>query len=102
MSELGVFDFPGRSAAGGRESPGRLRLRQTYPDVTVDEVREATGFALDVADDVGTVPPPDDAALEIIRTIDPLRIREREFADTELRRRFRFRNRALELCPTCL
>ena len=45
VSELGVFDFP----------DGRMRLRERFPDVTVDEIVAATGFELDVAGDVRTV-----------------------------------------------
>lgn len=93
VSELGVFDF----------ADGRLRLRQRYPDVTVDEIRKATAFDLAIADDVTTVPPPDDAALAIIRTLDPLKIRDREFTPEELDRRYRLRDAPpWEPCVTCL
>ena len=51
VSNLGVFDFatPDRS----------MRLVSVHPGVTVDEVVEATGFALVVPDDVPDTPRPD-------------------------------------------
>jgi glutaconate CoA-transferase subunit B len=90
VTELGVFDFP----------DGRARLWQRYPDVSVEEVRAATGFAFEVADERATVPPPDPAALALIRAIDPLRVREREFAGEELRRRFAWSGDAG--CTVCM
>ena len=42
VTELGVFDYPG----------GQARLAQVFPDVTVAEVRAATGFDLQVAGDL--------------------------------------------------
>jgi glutaconate CoA-transferase, subunit B len=102
VTELGVFDFLGGSGAGGRDSPGRMRLRQRYPDVTVEEIRAATAFELAIADDLDTVPPPEDEALAVIREVDPLGIRNREFSDRELQRRYRFRDQTPHLCPHCL
>lgn len=44
VSDLGVFDFTG---------PGHtMRLVSLHPGVTLDRVREATGFELAVADEV--------------------------------------------------
>ncbi len=79
ITELGVFDFPG----------GVARLRQTYPDVSVDEVRAATGFELAVDPNLRPLPRPDPAAIALIRRLDPLGIRRREFSERELQRRFR-------------
>jgi glutaconate CoA-transferase subunit B len=59
LTPLGVFDFP--------EEGRRMRLRRLLPDVTVDDVREATGFAVDVADDVDELPAPSDGELDILR-----------------------------------
>ena len=79
VTELGVFDY---------DSDGRMRLRELWPDVTVEQVREATGFELSVADDVREVVPPSEAELAVVRTIDPLGVRTSEFDPLELARRF--------------
>jgi glutaconate CoA-transferase subunit B len=78
VSELGVFDF----------ADGRIRLRELYPDVTVEDVRAATGFELAVHPELRPVPPPDPAAVAVVRQLDPLGIRRREFAASELERTF--------------
>jgi glutaconate CoA-transferase subunit B len=44
-----------------------LRLTRIHPEVTVDQVREATGWELDVADDVDTTEPPTAEELEALR-----------------------------------
>ena len=71
ISNLGVFDF---------ETPDHaMRLRSLHPGVEVDEVVEATGFALVVPDDVPTSRLPDADELELIREVlDPTRLREKE------------------------
>ena len=72
MSDLGVFDFatPDRSM--------RLALRCTRVS-RVEQVREATGFALAVADDVPDTREPTADELRLIReVIDPAGLRERE------------------------
>ncbi|MEE1741142.1 CoA-transferase [Streptomyces sp. BE147] len=71
VSDLGVFDFatPDRS----------MRLASLHPGVTVGQVREATGFALTVADDVPPTREPTAGELRLIReVIDPAGARERE------------------------
>lgn len=71
VSDLGVFDFatPDRS----------MRLASLHPGVTVDQVREATGFALTIADDVPYTREPSAAELSLIREIiDPHGTRNRE------------------------
>lgn len=90
VTELGVFDFV----------DGRARLRQVYPDVTVEEVVAATGFAVD-ARSVATVPPPTPEAIAAVRDVDPLGIRQREFSETELSRRFRWSEGQRD-CIVCL
>ena len=79
VTELGVFDY---------DDTGHARLRQLFPDVTLDEVRAATGFEVKVAGDLRTVPPPGAAELAALRGIDPLGVRRSEFAPDELRRTF--------------
>ncbi|MFI5676050.1 CoA-transferase subunit beta [Streptomyces cellulosae] len=76
VSDLGVFDFatPDHS----------MRLASLHPGVTVDQVREATGFELTVPDAVPYTREPTDRELELIReVIDPGRTRAREVPDRE-------------------
>jgi glutaconate CoA-transferase, subunit B len=80
VTELGVLDFP----------DGRARLREVFPDVTVDEVVAATGFELDVAGDLRPVSPPRAEELAVLRSVDRLGVRRSEFDDRELARRFRW------------
>jgi glutaconate CoA-transferase subunit B len=78
VTELGVFDF--RDA--------RARLVQVFPDVSVADVRTATGFPLEVAGDLRTVAPPSTAELATVRSVDPLKVRTSEFSRRELDRAF--------------
>lgn len=78
VTELGVFDF----------RDGRARLVQVFPDVSVADVRTATGFPLEVAGDLRTAPPPSTAELATVRSVDPLKVRTSEFSRRELDRAF--------------
>jgi acyl CoA:acetate/3-ketoacid CoA transferase beta subunit len=74
ISNLGVFDF---------ETPDHcMRLVSTHPGVSVDEVVENTGFALQLNEIDGYVPQtraPLDAELQIIRNVlDPESVRDKE------------------------
>jgi acyl CoA:acetate/3-ketoacid CoA transferase beta subunit len=71
VSNLGVFDFA---------TPDHvMRLASVHPGVTVDEVVQATGFALVIPDDVAVSRGPTPEELELIRTVlDPLGLRDRE------------------------
>jgi glutaconate CoA-transferase subunit B len=52
-----------------------LRLVAVHPGVTVDRVREATGWDLQVSDDVATIEPPTEAELRLLREdVDPDRV----------------------------
>ncbi|MEU6055483.1 CoA-transferase [Streptomyces xanthochromogenes] len=71
VSNLGVFDFatPDHS----------MRLASLHPGVTLDEVGEATAFALAVADEPAYTREPTPEELHLIReVIDPDGLRERE------------------------
>ncbi|MEU1328986.1 CoA-transferase [Streptomyces sp. NPDC005865] len=71
VSDLGVFDFgtPDR----------RMRVASLHPGVTLDQVREATGFALAVPDDVLYTREPTAEELRLIReVVDPRGLRDRE------------------------
>jgi glutaconate CoA-transferase subunit B len=90
VTELGVFDFP----------DGRMRLRERFPDVELGAIHAATGFELDVADDLRTVSPPRFEELAIVRSIDKLGVRRMEFDERELRRRFAW-SAHHAACPCC-
>jgi glutaconate CoA-transferase, subunit B len=83
VTELGVLDF---------DSDGRARLRELFPDVTVAQVRAATGFELRVAPDLRAVAPPGASELAVLRSIDPLGVRRSEFGPADLARTFETRN----------
>ncbi|WP_033318019.1 CoA-transferase subunit beta [Streptomyces yerevanensis] len=71
VSNLGVFDFatPDRS----------MRLASLHPGVTVEEIREATGFELTVPEEVPYTREPTGEELELIRDVlDPQGLRNRE------------------------
>ncbi|MFJ4779496.1 CoA-transferase subunit beta [Streptomyces sp. NPDC088762] len=71
VSDLGVFDFAGPSRS--------MRLASLHPGVTVDQVREATGFELAIGDDVPYTREPTAEELRLIReVIDPKGLRDRE------------------------
>ena len=78
VTELGVFDY----------RDGRARLVLIFPDVTVAEIRAATGFPLEVAGDLRNVAPPSTAELAAVRSVDPLKVRTSEFSPRELDRVF--------------
>ncbi|HUS21266.1 MAG TPA: CoA-transferase [Aeromicrobium sp.] len=71
VTNLGVLDVKG---------PGdTVRLISVHPGVTVEDVREATGFELAVVDDIAETRTPSYAELVVIREmLDPKRLRERE------------------------
>lgn len=71
VSDLGVFDFatPDRS----------MRLASLHPGVTVEQVREATGFGLMTGQDIPYTREPCPEELRLIReVIDPGGLRDRE------------------------
>jgi acyl CoA:acetate/3-ketoacid CoA transferase beta subunit len=71
VSDLGVFDFA--------TPDGSMRLASLHPGVGLEQVREATGFALAVPDEVPYTREPDAAELRLIREVlDPGGTRARE------------------------
>jgi glutaconate CoA-transferase, subunit B len=90
VTELGVFDFRG----------GRMRLRERFPDVALEEIEAATAFELDVASDLRTVAPPRPEELAVVRSIDRLGVRRKEFDARELERRFAWSSHQAG-CPCC-
>ena len=69
VTNLGVLDFGGPDHAA--------RLVSVHPGVTVDEVLDATSFPL-LIDDVATSREPTAAELELLATLDPKSLREKE------------------------
>jgi acyl CoA:acetate/3-ketoacid CoA transferase beta subunit len=71
VSNLGVFDVKG--------AEDTVRLLSVHPGVSVDQVREATGFELDVPADVPTTREPTTEELVLIREmLDPKGLRFKE------------------------
>ncbi|MGW6977303.1 CoA-transferase subunit beta [Streptomyces sp. NPDC054952] len=71
VSDLGVFDFTGPGHA--------MRLVSVHPGVNVEQVREATGFELTIADEVPYTREPTPEELRLIReVVDPEGLRDRE------------------------
>lgn len=69
ITDLGQFDW----------ANGRMRLTHTHPGVSVADVQKKTGFALEVAPDVGETEPPSDDEIRLLREqIDPLNVRKLE------------------------
>ncbi|MEU5694377.1 CoA-transferase [Actinosynnema sp. NPDC020468] len=63
----------------GFSAEGRVRVRSVHPGVTVDRVRENTGFPLDVPDDVPETRLPTVEETRLIREVlDPKGLRDRE------------------------
>ena len=65
VTTLGVFGFEPESR--------RMRVEKLHPGVTLDTVRENTGFELLVADQVGIAEPPSSDELDMLRALDPER-----------------------------
>ena len=61
VSSKGVFDFETRDRT--------MRLRSFHPDVSVDEIVEATGFPLVVDDSVQETRLPTDEELRLMREV---------------------------------
>lgn len=74
VSNLGVFDF-GATDANGVPT---MRLVSVHPGVEVDEVIEATGFDLVVADDVTETRAPTSEEMAHIERLDPKGLRHAE------------------------
>jgi acyl CoA:acetate/3-ketoacid CoA transferase beta subunit len=71
VTNLGVFDFQTERHA--------MRVRSLHPGVSLDEVREATGFELEAAGDVPQTREPTEEELDVIRAlIDPTGLRKQE------------------------
>jgi glutaconate CoA-transferase, subunit B len=65
VTTLGVLGFDARTR--------RMRLDAVHPGVTVEQVRENTGFELLQAAEIPTTPPPTEDELTMLRALDPER-----------------------------
>ncbi|MFI5496392.1 CoA-transferase subunit beta [Actinoplanes sp. NPDC051859] len=66
ITDLGVYTMTGEGAER------RLVLTGVHPGISVDDVREATGWEVEVADDLATTEAPSDEELRLLREeLDP-------------------------------
>jgi len=63
ITHLGIFGFDEKSK--------RMRLETLHPGVTVEEVKERTGFELLIPDKIPYTQPPTDEELQNLRALDP-------------------------------
>jgi glutaconate CoA-transferase subunit B len=70
ITNLCVMDFRGENH--------QMRVVSLHPGVTLDEVRDNTGFDLAVADGLSDTPAPTVEQLEVIATLDPLDARSKQ------------------------
>jgi glutaconate CoA-transferase subunit B len=63
VTTLGIFGFDPETR--------RMRVEALHPGVSLDQVREQTGFALLTAERVATTEPPTPEELDILRALDP-------------------------------
>ncbi len=63
ITQLGVYGFD--------EATRKMKLRSVHPGVTMDDVREASGFTVLEPDEVPTTPEPTADQLRILRDADP-------------------------------
>jgi glutaconate CoA-transferase subunit B len=79
ITELGHFDY---------DADGHMRLVALYPDTTIEDVQENTGFKLSLVDRIGVIALPTRREVDIIRKLDPLKVHEKEIRSVDLQRRF--------------
>ena len=72
----------------GRARWGHAELRFTYPDTNLELIAESTEFEFPVADNLSTTALPEPALIEFIRSLDPLKIHERELSQDDRVRTF--------------
>lgn len=73
ITNLCVMDFFGKNNA--------VRLTSLHPGVSLEEVRDNTGFELEVIDNIGETPIPTHDQLNTIRELDPNNLRATVFKD---------------------
>ena len=63
ITQLGIFNF--------EETTKRMQLLATHPGVSVEDVKDNTGFELIIPDDVATTQPPPPEMLDVMHEVDP-------------------------------
>jgi glutaconate CoA-transferase subunit B len=79
VTELGLFDF---------DAEGHMRLLAVYPDTSVEEIMDNTGFAPRLAATIETIPTPEGRIVELIRKLDSLGVHNKELRAEDRRRVF--------------
>lgn len=79
ITELGIFDF---------DATGRARLAAIYSDIDLTTVQENTGYEFSIRADLGIAALPTPEMVAFIRTLDPMRIHEKELKPEDLKRSF--------------
>ena len=78
ITDLGIIDFEAESK--------QMRLISLHPGVTIETVKENTGFDLIIPAKVEETEPPTKGQVDLIREIDPLKVRELEMLAGQERR----------------
>ena len=73
ITDLCVMDFQGEGF--------QLRVTSLHPGVTLEEVRENTGFELAVIDNLSETPAPSPAQLSLMAELDPENLRAKQLKD---------------------
>lgn len=79
VTELALFDF---------DADGHMRLRAVYPDVSVADVLDNTGFEPRLAERIENIPAPERSVVDLIQDLDPLGVHRREIRADDSRRVF--------------
>ena len=79
ITDLGVFDF---------DENGHARLISVYPDTSVKQIAENTGFDFPVANNLAPAKLPNPDMIDYIRQLDPMKIHQRELRHDDCERVF--------------
>jgi glutaconate CoA-transferase subunit B len=71
VSNLGVMNF--------RNPERKMQIQSYHPGLSVDQIKENTGFDILVAPDVAETPVPDSTVVDLIHSMDPDNVRQTEF-----------------------
>ena len=82
ITNLGTFDFDPETDV--------MRLKTLHPGVTVEDVKENTGFELIIDDAVIETPPPTKEEVRIIREVDPMNTRKVGYSPKALEKKYDF------------
>lgn len=82
VTNLGAFDFDPKTHV--------MRVKSVHPGVTIEQLRENTGFELVLPQKIPETPAPTREDVAIIRRIDPLESRKRGFSAEALARKYNF------------